>query len=202
MINSTGKNTILLKGFIMTEKQFFKTGIYFTIIVTVGIWSLLIWNHFNGGVPAHHILNRDNLPEISNWWGGLILPALTLFLVYRIQKRLIHNKSTSLISISYGFFFALLFGILLSLFYTIGHSNISSGMMKGLFLLALFFPVYRAECLLGFVIGMTFTFGAVLPTITGCILVLAGAVIYLYVRTGIIFIIKKLFPLNNNGINQ
>lgn len=182
---------------INTIQPFFKAGIYFTGIVTIGIWSLLAWNHFHGGVPAHHILNRDNLPEISNWWGGLILPALTFFLVQRIQKRLIHNKSTSSTSICYGFFFALLFGVLLSLFYTIGHSNISSSMMKGLFLLMLFFPVYRAECLLGFVIGMTYTFGAVLPTITGCILVLTGAVIYLYVRTGIIFIIKKIFPINN-----
>jgi len=67
--------------------------------------------------------------------------------------------------------------------------------MYGLFILALFFPIYRAECFLGFVIGMTFTFGAVLPTGVGIIIALIGALLYLYVRTGIIFIVRKIIPL-------
>jgi hypothetical protein len=183
----------------MTGKMFFYRSLYFTGIVTVGIWSLLIWNHYHGGVPSHHILHRKDLPEISNWWGGLLLPLLTLFLTYRIQKRLIRNndnESTPLkfpIKSAYGFLFALSFGILLSVFFTLGYSNLSRYMIYGLFVLALFFPIYRAECLLGFVVGMTFTFGAVLPTAVGILFASIGVILYLYVRTGIIFIVKKLF---------
>ncbi len=183
----------------MTEKTFFKRSLYFTGIVTIGIWSLLIWNHYQGGVPSHHILQQEDLPKISNWWGGLLLPLLTLFLTYRIQKRLISNndnKSNSLkfpIKSTYRFLIAFSFGVLLSVFFTLGYSNLSGYMMYGLFLLALFFPIYRAECLLGFVIGMTFTFGAVLPIGVGALLTLIGVVLYLYIRPGIIFIVKKLF---------
>ena len=76
----------------MSEKVFFKTSLYFTGIVTIAIWSLLAWNHYHGGVPSHHILHREDLPAISNWWGGLLLPLLTWFLLYRIQKRLMRDN--------------------------------------------------------------------------------------------------------------
>jgi hypothetical protein len=172
----------------MNEKMFFKTRLYFTGIVTIAIWSLLAWNYFHGGVPSHHILDNEDLPAISNWWGGLLLPLLTWFLLYRIQKRLIRNNdeqsktSRFSINILYGFIGALLFGMLLSAFFTFGYSDIPGYMLLGLLLLALFFPIYRAECILGFVIGMTFTFGAVLPTAVGSLLALISAVLYLYVR--------------------
>ncbi len=186
----------------MTKKKFFKGSLYFTGIVTVGIWSLLVWNHYHGGVPSHHILQRGDLPAISNWWGGILLPLLTLFIAYRIEKRLIRNsnddESNRLvfpIKHVYRFLFALSFGILLSLFITLDYSDLSGYMMYGLLLLALFYPIYRAECYLGFVIGMTYTIGAVLPTGVGIVLALIGAVLYLYVRTGIIFIVKYIVSL-------
>ncbi len=185
----------------MTEKTFYKRRLYFTGIVTIGIWSLLIWDHFHGGVPNHHIMQQEDLPEISNWWSGLILPLLTLFLTYRIQIRLIrknNDKSNTIIfplKYTYRFLFAFSFGILLSVLFTHGYSNLSGYLMYGLFLLALFFPIYRAECFLGFVIGMTFTIGAVLPTGVGAIFALIGAVLYLYVRTAIIFIVRKIILL-------
>jgi hypothetical protein len=181
----------------MSEKVFFKTSLYFTGIVTIAIWSLLAWNHYHGGVPSHHILHREDLPAISNWWSGLLLPLLTWFLLYRIQKRLMRdNVEKSKVSkyranILYGFTGALFFGILLSVFFTFDYSNISGYMLTGLFLLALFFPIHRAECMLGFVIGMTFTFGAVLPTAVGSILALVGAVLYLYVRPVILYLTSR-----------
>jgi hypothetical protein len=64
-------------------------------------------------------------------------------------------------------------------------------MILGLFPFALFLPVYRAEYLLGFVIGMSFTFGVVLPTGVGTILGLAGVVLYLYIRPGILYVVSK-----------
>ena len=181
----------------MNEKAFFNTSLYFTGIVTIAIWSLLAWNHYHGGVPSHHILHREDLPAISNWWGVLLLPLLTWFLLYRIQKRIMRDNvekskvSKPLGNILFGFTVALLFGILLSVFFTFGYSNISGYILSGLFLLALFFPFYWAECMLGFVIGMTFTFGVVLPTAVGIILALVGAVLYLYVRPVILYIASR-----------
>ena len=189
----------------MIEKGFFKTSLYITGIVTIAIWSLLAWNYYHGGVPSHHLLHREDLPAISNWWGGFLLPLLTWFLLYRIQKRLMREniekskKSTRLANILYGFTGALFFGILLSIFFTFGYSSISGYIILVLLLLALFFPIYRAECLLGFVIGMTFTFGAVLPTAVGSILVLVGAVLYLYIRPAILYIVSRIVRIGSSN---
>ncbi|MFP7722360.1 hypothetical protein [Lysobacter sp. A3-1-A15] len=50
-------------------------------------------------------------------------------------------------------------------------------MLIGLLLSALAVRAYRIEYLLGFVLGMAFTFGALLPTlIGGCIALLSAAV--------------------------
>lgn len=184
----------------MNEKLFFKTRLYFTGIVSLAIWSLLAWNHFHGGVPSHHLLARADMPSISNWWGGLLLPLLTWFLLYRLQKRIMRTPEENSgalklpINIVYGFGGALLFGIMLSTFYTLGYAEIPGYMVNGLFLLALFFPIYRAECLLGFVIGMTFTFGAVLPTAVGSVFALIGAILYLLVRSLLLKFVSAASP--------
>jgi hypothetical protein len=95
----------------------------------------------------------------------------------------------------YGFAAALLFGIVLSAFFTFGNTEIPGYMLIGLLLLALFLPIYRAECLLGFVIGMTFTFGAVLPSGIGALLAVTGAILYLYIRRAILFITTKAWNM-------
>jgi hypothetical protein len=177
----------------MNERSFFNSSLYFTAIVTIGIWALLGWNYYHGGVPGHHIFHREELPVISNWWGGLLLPLLTCFLLYRIQKRLKReNAQRSKVSnrpanIVYRFAGGLLFGILLSVFFSFGYTNVPGYMLITLLLLALLFPIYPAECVLGFVIGMTFSFGVVLPTAVGIILAVTGALLYLYVRPAILY---------------
>jgi hypothetical protein len=184
----------------MTKRTFFHARLYVVTIITLAIWSLLAWNHYHGGVPSHSILARKDMPSISNWWGALLLPLLTWFLLYRVQKRLSRTMATnselSMIptEVMYGFAGALLFGIALSTFYTLGYSAIPGYMVNSLFLIALFFPIYRAECLLGFVIGMTFTFGAVLPTGIGSIFALIGAVLYLLVRPLVLKIVSLAAP--------
>lgn len=189
----------------MNEAVLFKTRIYFSGIVTCAIWTLLAWNHYHGGVPSHHILANKDLPEISNWWGGLLLPLLTWFLLYRIQKRIIrHNEenaetSTYYNHILYRFAGSLLFGVLLSVFFTFGYSDVTGYMILGLFPLAMFFPIYRAECLLGFVMGMTFTFGAVLPTGIGCIFASVSAILYLLVRPGIVYVASRFVRTPKNS---
>jgi hypothetical protein len=89
----------------------------------------------------------------------------------------------------------LLFGIVLSTFFTLGNKDIPFYMMMSLFAAALFFPIYRADCFLGFVIGMTFTFGGVLPIGIGTILALIGAVLFLLIRPAILWVLTKLINL-------
>ena len=178
--------------------MFLTKRLYFTGIVTLCIWTLLLWNHLDGGVPSHHILANDDLPAISNWWGGLLLPLLTWFLLYRIQLRMRRqNKedlktSEDLKKVLLGLACSFVFGVLLSAFFTLGYPDICGYMILALIPLGLIFPIYRAECLLGFVLGMTFTFGAVLPTGIGSILVLIGVVLYLYLRAGIQYAFSRL----------
>jgi len=182
----------------MNENMFVKFQLYITVMVFILIWGLLIWNHHHGGVPSHHILADKDLPEISNWWGGLLLPLLSCFLLYRMKKRVIIKEDQNLqkanipVNTICGFLAALIFGIFLSVFFTLGYSDIPAYMLVGTFVLAFFFPIYKSEYILGFVIGMTFTFGAVLPTAIGSILALIGAFLYLCIRRVILYIVSKL----------
>ena len=182
----------------MTKKEFFRTRLFFTGFATIAIGALLIWNNFNGGVPSHYVLADESLPLISNWWGGVLIPTLTWFLTGRIQKRIIRSgnsiTSHTLNQAIYGLFGGLSFGIILAVFFSFGNTDVPGSMSLGLLALAFFFPIYRAECLLGFVFGMTYTFGAFLPTGIGSILALIGVAIFLLVRPGIIYVVSKLKP--------
>ncbi len=174
----------------MNNLSFQKFRLYFTGLVTLAIWSLLVWNHTHGGVPSHHILAREDLPSFSNWWGGLLLPALSWFLLSRIQKRVPGWPIPA--NIVFGFIGALVYGILLATFFTLGKEDMTGWLFQGAFLLGLFFPIYRSEYLLGFVLGMTYTFGAVLPIGIGSILALIGAVLYLLLRRGFLYLVSRV----------
>jgi hypothetical protein len=160
----------------------------------VFIWALLLWDYFHGGVPSHHLLQNKDLPSFSNWWGGILLPLLTWFLLYRAQVRIEKESTSSVVPNSFVAYFvgALLFGMVLSVFFTLGNQDIPFYMLVGLLVLALFLPLYRAECLLGFVIGMTFTFGGVLPILIGTILVFLCSLLCLVLRPMTLFVFSKI----------
>ncbi|HLO44913.1 MAG TPA: hypothetical protein VK175_11325 [Leadbetterella sp.] len=187
----------------MKKNYFLKTQILVTSIFSIAIWSLLTWNHFHGGVPRHHILAREDLPEISNWWGGLLLPALTWLVLFRIQKRenLAQTQELGFLNIPnkiwFAFLGALLLSICLSVFFTLGHNGMSGYLLMSVLFISLFFPVYRAECLLGFVVGITYTFGATLPTGIGSILATMGFLIYNLIRPGLLFLFNFLKSIKN-----
>ncbi|TVR76333.1 MAG: hypothetical protein EA409_13645 [Saprospirales bacterium] len=65
-----------------------KAQAFITAVIALFIFSILLWDHFHGGVQSHHILDQEELPAISNWWGGLLLPVLSWILLGRIEKRL------------------------------------------------------------------------------------------------------------------
>ncbi|KQC01340.1 outer membrane beta-barrel family protein [Pedobacter sp. Hv1] len=183
----------------MTETKFLSYRLYFTVAITTAIWALLLWNHFHGGVVSHHLLHRKDLPKISDWWSGLLLPLLTFLLTYRIQKRLVKDNNTSPLkfpkNILYGCCSALVYGIALSTFFALGYSKITGYLFNAIILLAFLFPIYRAEYLLGFVLGMTFTFGAFISITAGTIFVMISLILNLYVRRWGLLLFKKIRSL-------
>jgi hypothetical protein len=162
--------------------------IILTLIALVLELAHLGWTYFHGGVPSHHLLNRADLPAISNWWGAVLIPALTWFLVGRIQLRVLRPdannpaKSHRLAPVVAGFLCALAYGAALALAFTMQSAAVSY-IFLGLFAISLFVPTYRAEYVLGFVLGMSFTFGAVLPTAVASVVALfSGLVHYLFFK--------------------
>lgn len=124
----------------------------------------LAFEHFTGGVQSHHLLNRPDLPAISNWLGLATLPLLGVVLGLRIRR---HPGQSQFVGMPLPVLTALagafLYGGILAASFELGASAVTSAAFIGLFVCALAFPVYRAEYVTGFVTGMTVTFGGVLP---------------------------------------
>ncbi|MFD2365935.1 hypothetical protein [Pseudoduganella sp. GCM10020061] len=144
-----------------------------------------LWvEYLNGGVLSHHLLANPDLPAISNWWGLVVIPVLTWFLVGRIQSRVARQNAFQSAApripstIMIAFTAALAYGAALS-FAFVSNFEWISAVFLGAFAVALVVPVYRAEYLLGFVLGMTFTFGAVLPLIIGAVIAVFSRLVHL-----------------------
>jgi hypothetical protein len=172
----------------------------FTALVLLADVCDLAWEHFHGGVVSHHILHRADLPAISNWWGVLLLPALTWFLISRVQRRLgppsvgEEKASTAKIYVAIRFFGSSLLGILLAISFTFHLESVSSYGFYGILVLAILLPVYRAECVLGFVLSMAFTFGAVLPIAAGSVIAALSAIIHRLLLPRLVRLWKFLKP--------
>jgi len=179
----------------LSIQQFLRFRIWFTVIVSFTIWTLLTWQYFDGEIPSHHFLAREDMPLISNIWGALIIPSFTWFLLYRIGKRIFRQQV--IITFPYATLFAwigaMLFGIALGLSIYYEFKTFSSNVPLILFVLALLFPTYRSEYLLGFVLGLTYFIGGVLPVVVGSVFLLFSAGIHLYLRKWIIHIFNYLY---------
>lgn len=166
-----------------------------TGVVTILIGIHLLWDHFHGGVPIHYILQSPDLPGISNWLGGIILPILTWFLLFRVQTRKASTTNShtnnNLNSVVYRILGALIFGLILSFLFSID-PDLPGNMMIGAILLSFFIPLYLSEYLLGFILGTAYTFGVVLPLVGGIILILISLFIYKVLRAGILYLISKI----------
>jgi hypothetical protein len=180
----------------MQKQNFIRPGIFFTAVVAVLIIGLLLWQHFHGGVPSHHILNEKNLPKISNWWGGLLLPVLTGFLVYRIESRIIKQEALTQqpknqnIKIAGLFFLGLFFGIVLAVSFVNDYTIFLDNVIYILIILAFLVPIFNSEFILGFILGMTYTFGALLPTVFILVIAAFGFLIYRFIRPLFLRLIK------------
>lgn len=155
------------------------------------------WEHLHGGVAAHHLLQRADMPAITNWWGVLLIPALTWFLVGRIERRIAQqpggNAGSALLArpILAGLIGSLAYGAALSLAFVVNSAALPF-IFLGLFVVSVFVPTYRAQYVLGFVLGMTFTFGAVLPTVIALVLASFARLVHLLVGS-----VRRLF--RNSG---
>ena len=140
--------------------------ILITIIVAFLVWGHVVWDYFHGGIPTHYLLHDDNLPGIPNWLGAIVLPFFTWFLLYRIHKRIDVPKnsiaSESLSIVLRRFLLALVISIAISIFFVL-EIDVILYIMMVIAMLAFIFPIYKSEFLLGWVLGSTFTFGAVIP---------------------------------------
>jgi len=174
------------KGLRMNEQQLSAVKWYFVGFISLTIWSILTWQYLHQGVPSHHLLQRADLPAISNWWGAVLLPFLTWLALTRIQQRILKSPAEHTLllckQVVISFFIALGYGAILSLCFVKGYSEVSAVMFPAILFFALFFRVYREEFILAFILSMSITFGAVLPTIFGAVIALASAIVYFFVR--------------------
>jgi hypothetical protein len=159
-----------------------------TALVLVAELAHLAWEHLHGGIVTHHLLTRADLPAISNAWGVVLLPALTWFTSGRVARRVTrHSRGEGTASrlppgLITGFVGSLVIGIVLSAAFSNGYETVASSLFLGMFVLAVLLRVYRPESLLGFVLGMTFAFGAVLPMLIGSLVAAISAVVHLGIR--------------------
>jgi hypothetical protein len=158
----------------------------FTAALTVAYLALLGWQHLHGGVPGHSFLARDDMPVISNWWGALVIPALTWFLLGLLHARLskvgdavrtAHEVRVALLAFS-G---AMIYGAIMAVGFSTGRTEVSSQLFRALPVLGLLLPLFRAEYVLGFVLGLTYTFGAVLPLVIASAVAAVSAILHLTV---------------------
>jgi hypothetical protein len=166
--------------------------------VTFLIFSFLFWEHFHGGVTSHHLLHQQDLPSISNWWSGILLPILTWFLLSRIEKRLDKNISqtkqtnNAVSTVFWLFITGLVFGILLSTSFTNEYKPFLDNVLYVIIILSFIIPVYYSEFILGFILGMTYTFGAMIPTVFILIVAIIGLVVYRIIRPIVLSLTTRL----------
>lgn len=169
------------------QLNFNKVQIIVTGLVTSLILTLLLWEHFHGGVPSHHVLDRKDLPKISNWLGAFLLPTLTWTLLSRIKIRIRkqalklegYNEDLKILSL---FIIGLIIGLLVSISFTYSFKIFLDNVLYIFLLLGLLVPIFYSEFILGFILGMTYTFGAVLPTIFILVIATVGFLLFKFIR--------------------
>ena len=145
--------------------------------------ALLAHEHVNGGVRSHNLLDRRDLPSVSNWFGLIVPPLLGWLLDVRLRN---HQASVTKFglptSIGICVVGSLLYGAALAASFAVGVAGVTSGLFFGLFLVAAILPIYHVEYIFGFVVGMTFTFGAVLPVLVALVVAAVSALFHFAFR--------------------
>lgn len=184
----------------MDVARFQRLRLPFTLGLGAAYLGLLVWQYTHDGVPGHRFLMRKDMPYFSNWWGAFVLPTLAWFLTGRLAARLQRiGDGAEAVPAAFraallAFGGALLYGALLAFAFETDHTEVSSTLFQSLPVLALLLPVFRAEYVLGYILGLTLTFGAVLPTIIASAVALMSLVLHLTVRRGFIWMMARVVP--------
>ncbi len=150
------------------------------LILAALMATILTWQYFHDGVPSHHIMQRSDLPEISNWWGLVIIPALAWITLSKIQNRI--TAQGSLQKSVLIFLTGLALGISLAISFNNNYEPFLDNVLYIILGLSLVIPIFLSEFILGFVLAMTLTFGAILPTVFVLIISLVGFIIFRITR--------------------
>lgn len=123
------------------------------------------WEALHGGIQTHHLLQRADLPAVSNAWGLLVLPLLAAWAAGRWPADRAATRERGWVML--GLAVPWLVALAMSWSMAQELSGVTELLFMGLLAAAVVLPGYRPECLLGFVLGMSWTIGAVLPTVIG-----------------------------------
>lgn len=149
--------------------------------VTIGAFFfmalILVWESINGGVVTHHVMASKDLPGFSNWWGLLTVPLLCFIAATSIQRR--QENETKVLK---RFIASVVFGLLLAVLWEFNVQDPLPYLMLFPLLLAFFIPIHKPEILMGYVLAMLFTFGAILPILFGTILLAIAFLIHAITR--------------------
>ena len=157
-----------------------------TTLFITGIF--ILWDYFHGGVPTHYLLADENMPGFSNWWGLLTIPCLTWIVITLVQKRAESAKP----SVWANFLGALVFGIIIAMLWEFRLEHILQYLILLPVAISFFKAVHFPESLLGFVLGMLYTFGGVLPILIGTVLLLLSLFATKVIREGILLLVAKI----------
>lgn len=151
--------------------------------------ALILWEYSNGGVATHYPGADSSNIALSNWWGLLTIPILTLVALNLIERRTVKKEGAPetdniIVLQKYYFIAGLCFGLLASLLWGFGQQEYLPYVMLSPWVLSLFLRIYLPETTLGFVLAMMYTFGAVLPIIFALVIQTIGFLIYLVFNRG------------------
>jgi len=147
---------------------------------------LILRASLNAGVVAHYPLADADNPGISSWWGLLTFPLLTWIALIIAEKRNAQTDNgefagdTLVLQKNY-LIGGLAFGLLMGEF---GQGDILQYLILLPWVIALFLRINLPETTLGFVLGMAYTFGGLLPVAFALVIQTVGFFIYLLFNRG------------------
>ncbi|HTV75204.1 MAG TPA: hypothetical protein VME66_16040 [Candidatus Acidoferrales bacterium] len=177
----------------MMDKSVYRLEFYVVAFAVVFASAYLAWQATHGGVVSHHLLDRRDLPAFSNWWGLAIIPLTGGFAAWSVRRRDAVDRN-ALRSAMAAAFCALLAGVALSVAFIVDEGgNAPLFVLLSALACGFIWPTYRGEYIFGFVVGMSFTFGLVLPAIIALIAAALSAAFYFLVRPVFVRLLRRVF---------